>query len=196
MAGVTAVLLLRRGVGWVLTLVAVMATSLLLLAAVPIAVAVAAISGTSQAAAPAAATLSVSGEWTVPIQRYRVMDDFGPRAAPCTYCSTMHWGVDLASGCNEPIYAASAGRVLLVGMEGTYGFRVVIDHAGGVQTLYAHLALDSARVAPGDPVTVGAVIAQEGRTGQATGCHLHFETRVAGTRVDPVPFLQLRGVSL
>lgn len=68
---------------------------------------------------------------------YAITDSFGPRAAPCTYCSTAHWGLDLASGCGEPIFAPSSGTVSKVGDEGTYGFRLMIDHPGGFQSLYA-----------------------------------------------------------
>jgi len=104
--------------------------------------------------------------------------------------------MDMASGCGEPVIAASSGTIAKVGEDGSYGFRIVIDHPGGVQTLYAHLALGSATVSPGDPVQASTVIAREGTTGQSTGCHLHFETRLNGERVNPVPFLQARGITI
>ncbi|MFC5931707.1 M23 family metallopeptidase [Cryobacterium melibiosiphilum] len=169
-----------------------------LVATIGLPVAMAATLGSATPVPPAAGVPPpvASDGWTVPVAGYTITDSFGPRDAPCAYCSTVHWGMDLASGCGEPIFAASSGTVSKVGEEGTYGFRIMIDHPGGFQSLYAHLTRGSATVAPGDPVAVGDVIAKEGTTGQSTGCHLHFETRVDGQRINPIPFFLERGLTL
>ena len=186
----------KRIIQLALMLVLALAVSLGTMLTLPVVFAIALSPGTAAPAVPGSTSPVADGAWTLPVTGYTVTDDFGPRAAPCAYCSTVHWGSDMASGCDEPVSAASSGRIAKVGEEGSYGFRIVIDHAGGIQTLYAHLALGSATVAPGDPVQAGTVIAREGTTGQSTGCHLHFETRLNGERVNPVPFLQARGITL
>ena len=186
----------QRLVKWALMLVLVLIASLVAMLSLPVVFAVALGSGETAPAIVAAQSPIVSGDWTLPVTGYTINDDFGPRTAPCAYCSTVHWGMDLQSGCGKPVYAASSGTIVGVGEEGSYGFRVVIDHPEAVQTLYAHLALGSARFSPGDTVKAGAVIAQEGTTGMSTGCHLHFETRVGGQRVNPVPFMQARGITI
>lgn len=169
-----------------------------LVATIGLPVAMAATLGSGTPVPPAAGVPPpvASDGWTLPVVGYTVTDSFGPRAAPCAYCSTVHWGMDLASGCGEPIFAASSGTVSKVGEEGTFGFRIMIDHPGGFHSLYAHLTRGSATVAPGDPVAAGDVVAKEGTTGQSTGCHLHFETRVDGQRVSPISFLLERGLTL
>ncbi len=186
----------RRLVKWTAMLLLLVIASMVAMLFLPVAFAIAV--GSSVATAPERGGQSpiVSGDWTLPVVNYTITDDFGPRDAPCAYCSTMHRGTDMASGCNEPVYAASSGTINTVGEDGTYGFRIVIDHPDAVQTLYAHLAWGSARVSPGDTVQVGSVIALEGKTGQATGCHLHFETRVDGERVNSVSFMQARGITI
>lgn len=181
---------------WVLMLILMLIASLVTMLSLPVVFAVALGPGETAPLNRVAQSPIVTGDWTLPVSGYQVTDDFGPRAAPCTYCSSLHWGMDMASGCNKPIYAASSGTIAQVGEEGSYGFRIMIDHPDTVQTLYAHLAWDSARFSPGDTVQSGDVIAREGTTGQSTGCHLHFETRVGEQRVNPVPFLQARGITL
>ena len=80
------------------------------------------------------------------------------------------------------------------GWNGSYGGWVLVDHGGGVQTGYAHNA--RALVSVGQSVQAGEVIAAVGSTGASSGCHVHFETRVAGTAVDPVAFMQARDAPL
>ena len=186
----------KRIIQVALTLVLVLFASLGTMLSLPAVFAIALGGGATVPAAPAAVSAAISGGWTLPLTDYSITDDFGPRAAPCAYCSTVHRGVDLGSGCNEPVFAASSGTVAKIGEEGSYGFRIILEHPGSVQTLYAHLARGSATVSPGDPVEAGTVIAREGSTGQSTGCHLHFETRLNGERINPVPFLQARGITL
>ncbi|TFD76740.1 M23 family metallopeptidase [Cryobacterium sp. Sr8] len=179
-----------------LAVVLVMFATLGTMLSLPVVFAIALGSGGTLPTDSASASPVISGDWALPVTGYTITDDFGPRAAPCAYCSTLHWGMDMGSGCNAPVYATSSGTIAKVGEEGSYGFRIMIDHPGAVQTLYAHLALGSATVSPGDTVQAGTVIAREGTTGMSTGCHLHFETRLNGERINPVPFLQAHGITL
>ena len=186
----------KRVIQLALMLVLVLFASLGTMLSLPVVFAVALVSGATVPAVPAVVSAAISGGWTLPVAGYTIADDFGPRPAPCAYCSTVHGGVDLGSGCNEPVFAASSGTVAKAGEGGAYGVRIVLEHPGSVQTLYAHLARGSTTVSPGDSVEAGTVIAREGSTGASTGCHLHLETRLNGERINPVPFLQARGITL
>jgi murein DD-endopeptidase MepM/ murein hydrolase activator NlpD len=109
-------------------------------------------------------------------------DRFGPRDA------AFHPGVDLPAPTGTPVHAAAVGRVVLAApTSGGYGNLVVVKHSNGVETLYAHLS--RILVAAGQPVTVGSLLGLVGATGETTGPHLHFEVRVRGAAVDPLPAL-------
>jgi murein DD-endopeptidase MepM/ murein hydrolase activator NlpD len=110
-----------------------------------------------------------------------------------TQCATHHFhsGVDLAAAIDTPIYAASAGTVRLQRERGGYGLYIVIVRDPTFSTLYGHL--DMPLVQAGDVVAAGQAIALMGSTGNSTGPHLHFEVRIAGVPVDPLPLLQLKG---
>ena len=110
-------------------------------------------------------------------------DGFGPRGV------RFHEGLDLPAPHGTVVRAAAAGRVSFAGVYPGYGNLVTIAHAGGVRTLYAHLA--RIHVALRQRVAVGAAIGTVGATGTATGPHLHFEVRVRGAAVDPRPALGL-----
>ncbi len=99
-----------------------------------------------------------------------------------------HAGVDILAPAGEEVRAASHGRVEYSGsgMRG-YGNAVVLDHGDGITTLYGHLA--TIRVQSGETVKAGGVIGTVGRSGNATTHHLHFELRVDGEAVDPLPYL-------
>lgn len=99
-----------------------------------------------------------------------------------------HEGVDILAPRGTPVRSSERGTVVYAGsgMRG-YGNTVVIDHGGGVTTLYGHL--DSIRVESGDAVPAGAVIGTVGRSGNATAFHLHFEIRVDGEPLDPMEHL-------
>jgi murein DD-endopeptidase MepM/ murein hydrolase activator NlpD len=99
-----------------------------------------------------------------------------------------HTGLDLVLPQGSPILAADDGVVALVGTGSTgYGNYIVLEHSGGLATLYGHLS--KALVKPGDQVVQGQPIGQEGSTGNSTGPHLHFELRISGKPVDPAPYL-------
>jgi murein DD-endopeptidase MepM/ murein hydrolase activator NlpD len=111
-----------------------------------------------------------------------VGDPFGPRAAG------FHPGIDLPAPPGTPVRAAMVGTVTFAGpTTGGYGNLVVVKGADGVATMYAHLSRVLAR--PGEAVTVGTLLGLVGATGEATGPHLHFEVRVRGAAVDPLPAL-------
>jgi murein DD-endopeptidase MepM/ murein hydrolase activator NlpD len=105
-----------------------------------------------------------------------------------------HPGIDINAATGDPVTASGAGTVLLAGMAPAgysgYGNVVLIEHSGGIATLYAHLS--RVDVAIGQPVRQGQQIGAVGMTGMATGPHLHFEVRINGAPQDPVPWLPPR----
>ena len=115
-----------------------------------------------------------------------ITSEFGYRIHPLTGIYTGHTGIDIGCSMNSPIYAAEAGTVILSEWYGGYGYAVVVDHGGGITTLYGHNDYCIAQV--GDRVERGDVIASSGNTGWSTGPHLHFEVRVNGDYVDPMGY--------
>jgi murein DD-endopeptidase MepM/ murein hydrolase activator NlpD len=99
----------------------------------------------------------------------------------------LHAGVDIAAPAGTPIRAAKAGSVVLAGWTGGYGNYVCISHGGGLSTCYAHLS--SYATSSGASVSQGQVIGNVGCTGHCFGDHLHFETRVGGSPVNPAGYL-------
>jgi murein DD-endopeptidase MepM/ murein hydrolase activator NlpD len=98
-----------------------------------------------------------------------------------------HSGVDLAAPLDTPVYAASSGLVSLRREPGGYGLYILVTRDPQLSTLYGHL--DWPLVQAGDVVAAGQAIALMGSTGNSTGPHLHFEVRIAGVPVDPLPLL-------
>jgi murein DD-endopeptidase MepM/ murein hydrolase activator NlpD len=99
-----------------------------------------------------------------------------------------HDGIDIDGVRGEEVRAVASGIVVRSGSEGKYGKTVVIDHGGGLSTLYAHAS--RLLVSEGDAVEQGEAIAEVGATGNAHGTHLHFEVRRDGRPVDPLPYLK------
>src|SRR4051794_5802936 len=127
--------------------------------------------------APASCPLSLAWPVEGPIG-----DPFGPRG------NRFHAGVDILAPSATPVTAAASGRVTYAGwLAGGWGNLVVVAHADGVRTMYAHLSRVDARV--GQAVHTGSRLGLVGATGDATGPHLHFEVRLRGAAVDPASAL-------
>ncbi len=116
-----------------------------------------------------------------------ITSPFGMRRSPFTGKLAMHQGVDIAWWPGAPIRATADGVVVFAGMKGGYGRTVQIQHEYGFQTLYAHLS--SIAVYEGKKVKKGDIIGFLGRTGRATGFHLHYEVRIGTKAVDPMIFM-------
>lgn len=112
---------------------------------------------------------------------------FGYRIHPILGTKRLHTGIDIAAMSGSPITAAGSGVVILSGPYGGYGNAVVIDHGGGLATLYAHQS--KIVVSKGQALATGDLVGYVGCTGLCTGPHLHFETRENGTPVDPMKYL-------
>ena len=126
----------------------------------------------------------------MPIQQaVNFTSGFGVRTDPFRGRAAMHPGVDLAGPIGTPIYATADGMVDRAEWNnGGYGNMVEIDHGHGIQTRYGHLTRYI--VANGEHVKRGQLIAYMGSTGRSTGSHLHYEVRLDGKAVNPIPFLQ------
>lgn len=118
--------------------------------------------------------------------RMRVSSKFGMRFHPILKKWKLHNGVDFASPTGTPVYAAASGVVLSAGLAGPAGKLVVIKHADGYVTGYAHLHKIMPGVTPGATVSSSDVIGQVGTTGRSTGPHLHFTLRKDGKYIDPL----------
>lgn len=101
--------------------------------------------------------------------------------------STFHPGIDLQADWGTPVAVCASGDVVAVGWGGGYGNRVVVQHAGSLSTMYAHLS--EITVVEGQRLRAGSHIGFSGATGAVTDPHLHFELRDDGTPVDPIPVL-------
>lgn len=126
-----------------------------------------------------------SGRFIRPVEG-RVTSGFGMRVHPIFKVRKMHTGIDIAAPAGTPIRAADSGVVVEAGYIRGYGYTVIIDHGGGVATLYAHCS--ALLVGAGQEVQRGQTIARVGSTGYSTGPHLHFEVRINGEPVNPAGY--------
>jgi murein DD-endopeptidase MepM/ murein hydrolase activator NlpD len=124
------------------------------------------------------------GGFRWPLSSVRVTSRFGKRFHPIQRRWKLHAGVDLAADPNEPVLAAGTGMVVHAGWTSGYGYEVEIQHVDGLLTRYSHLT--STLVLEGTPVQSGDALGLAGRTGTATGVHLHFEFVRAGVPRDPL----------
>ncbi|WP_282702836.1 M23 family metallopeptidase [Streptomyces sp. CC219B] len=132
--------------------------------------------------------------WVAPLETYELSAGYGSGGARW---ANRHTGQDFAVPIGTPVRAVGAGRVARVSCGGPFGIEVVVEHAGGYYTQYAHLA--AVAVDQGERVSPGQWLGQSGTSGNSTGPHLHFEVRVTpetGSAVDPGPWLTSRGVPL
>ncbi|GAA0658812.1 M23 family metallopeptidase [Streptomyces thermocarboxydovorans] len=132
--------------------------------------------------------------WVAPVETYELSASYGSGGARW---ANRHTGQDFAVPIGTTVRAVGQGKVVRVSCGGAFGIEIVIQHAGGYYTQYAHLA--SVAVDQGEHVAPGQWIGQSGTSGNSTGPHLHFEVRVTpemGSAVNPVSWLAHRGVSL
>jgi murein DD-endopeptidase MepM/ murein hydrolase activator NlpD len=122
-----------------------------------------------------------------PVEGYRLTSSFGTRNDPFRRGRRMHNGLDMAGPLGTPIYATGDGIVGRAQWVGGYGNYVEVNHGGEIQTRYGHMS--AILVQPGARVTRGQLIGRMGSTGRSTGSHLHYEVRIAGRPVNPMPFL-------
>lgn len=125
--------------------------------------------------------------------RGRVSSEFGRRPSPWGGALEHHRGLDIGTPAGTPILSPAAGRVVVAGWGGDFGRHVVVDHGGGVRSLYGHLGKVSVRA--GQAVEAGDVLGVAGSSGRSTGPHLHYEVHVNGMAVDPRAFLWERATS-
>jgi murein DD-endopeptidase MepM/ murein hydrolase activator NlpD len=112
-----------------------------------------------------------------------VSSPVGYRADPFSGARRFHAGVDIAAAYGREVPSAGAGEVVFSGAQGGYGNTVVVEHANGVRTRYAHLS--SIQVEAGAIVDAGTVVGRVGSSGRSTGPHLHFEVLQDGQPVNP-----------
>ncbi len=118
---------------------------------------------------------------------YTPNSGYGYRSSPISGGSEFHTGLDLKATLNTDVVAAESGTVIYAGWRGGYGNCVIIDHGGGMSTLYAHNNVLC--VTNGQSVSKGQVISKAGTTGYSTGVHLHFEVRINGAHTNPTPYI-------
>lgn len=134
-------------------------------------------------------TQYIGGVFAWPTPGYtRITSKYGMRTHPITGVYKLHTGVDIGAPMGASFVAANDGIVVKAGYNGAYGNMVIIDHGGGIQTLYAHGSEIMVNV--GDIVKKGeTVVLKVGSTGYSTGAHAHFEVRINGQTVDPIPYI-------
>lgn len=133
-------------------------------------------------------TQYIGGELAWPVPGYtRISSKYGMRTHPITGVYKLHTGVDISAPLGANFIAANDGIVTKAGYNSAYGNMVIIDHGGGVSTLYAHGSEILVQV--GQVVKRGESILKVGSTGYSTGPHAHFEVRLNGVVTDPMPYI-------
>ena len=126
----------------------------------------------------------------VPINSTRAMSSgFGMRIHPVLGGLRAHKGIDLPAPTGTPIHATADGVVGKADWFGGYGLFVELEHGANMETRYGHMSRIA--VAEGQQVKKGDVIGYVGSTGRSTGSHLHYEVRIAGEAVNPIPYMQV-----
>ena len=123
----------------------------------------------------------------MPLESARLTSDFGMRTHPVLGGRRDHKGIDLAAPTGTPVYATADGIVGRADWFSSYGLYIEIDHGADLETRYAHLS--QLAVSAGDRVRKGDLIGYVGSTGRSTGPHLHYEIRIAGDAVNPMPYM-------
>ena len=130
---------------------------------------------------------SASSGWLMPCSYTKLTSPFGNRVSPTAGASTYHQGVDLAAPQGTPVYASRAGRVTVAGYGSAAGYYVSINHLDGYSSMYMHL--NNYVVSSGQTVSAGQLIGYVGRSGVATGYHLHFGIAYNGAYVNPANYI-------
>ena len=136
---------------------------------------------------PVAPTTGVSIPSRAPLAAASTSSSYGMRTHPVLGGRRAHNGIDLAAPTGTPVYATADGTVGRADWFSSYGLYVAIEHGGDIETRYAHMS--RLAVAAGERVKKGDVIGYVGSTGRSTGPHLHYEVRVAGNAVNPIPYM-------
>jgi len=137
-------------------------------------------------------TIPTSGEWTLPVQEPYVLGSHFGESGP--HWSHLHTGQDFKVSSGTPVLAATSGEIIYAGSntdDWWAGIHIILRTSDGIEIWYCHL---SSVNATSGPVEVGVMIGRTGATGNVTGPHLHFEIRVNGTPIDPIPVLQAHGL--
>ncbi len=143
--------------------------------------------GTSVASVPSRPrTVSIPSR--MPLEGAALTSGFGMRTHPVLGGRRGHKGIDLSSPIGTPIYATADAVVTRADWFSSYGLFISLDHGAQLETRYGHLS--RLNVAEGQVVKKGDLIGYVGSTGRSTGPHLHYEVRIAGTAVNPVPYMQ------
>lgn len=133
-------------------------------------------------------TAYIGGELAWPVPGYtRITSKYAMRVHPITGQYKLHTGVDIGAPLGANFVAANDGVVVKAGLNAAYGNMVIIDHGGGISTLYAHGS--EILVEVGQTVKRGDPILKVGSTGYSTGPHAHFEVRINGVTTDPLPYI-------
>ncbi|WP_017664519.1 M23 family metallopeptidase [Porphyrobacter sp. AAP82] len=131
-------------------------------------------------------TRGISVPSRMPLEGAALTSSFGMRTHPVLGGRRQHQGIDLAAPSGTPVYATADGVVSRADWYSSYGLYISVEHGASMQTRYAHLS--RLAVAAGDSVKKGDLIGYVGSTGRSTGPHLHYEVRVEGLAVNPIPY--------
>ncbi|MGW7454055.1 M23 family metallopeptidase [Streptomyces sp. NPDC054787] len=151
----------------------------------------------AEAAAKAAAAkaeqerAAASGAYALPTSAYTLTSHYG--VAGSMWSSGYHTGLDFAAPTGTPVKAVAAGTITSAGWSGAYGYRIVLELEDGTEVWYCHLS--SMSVTSGS-VAAGSTIGRVGATGNVTGPHLHLEVRKGGSTVDPLAWLNSKGLNV
>jgi len=160
--------------------------------------ALAASAGRSPLSAAARAAAGIAGPVSIPsrtpLAGLTMTSNFGMRVHPVLGGMRAHKGVDLAAPVGTPIYATADGVVGKAAWFGGYGLYVQLEHGNDLETRYGHMS--RLNVAEGQTVHKGDILGYVGTTGRSTGPHLHYEVRVDGVAVNPIPYMQPERVTL
>lgn len=132
-------------------------------------------------------TAPISVPSIMPLQDAKLTSGYGMRTHPVLGGRRKHKGIDLAAPTGTPVYATADGIIDRAEWFSSYGLFVEIDHGAELETRYAHMS--RLAVAEGQWVSKGDLIGYVGSTGRSTGPHLHYEVRVSGVAVNPIPYM-------